>query len=146
MGPMIPKELNYNLHYGKVRDFLRMYFFFLCISGVGINSGVMLMNLTRLRVSNFSSSLDQYYKRYASMLYLGDQDLLNVYFYFHSRKLSILGLCKETWPGISFPTILHLCPAKTHISLCNHAVRSEALLCEIVGNAVPPVQYIYIYI
>ena len=60
---------------------------FLCISGVGINAGVMLMNLTRLRASKFSISVDQYYKRYASILFLADQDLLNVYFYFHSREL-----------------------------------------------------------
>ena len=58
-----------------------------CLSGVGLNSGVMLMNLTRIRASNFTTCIDEYYKFYGDRLRLGDQDLLNVYFHFHNREL-----------------------------------------------------------
>lgn len=50
----------------------------------GVNSGVMLMNLTRLRKSNWQSAILEYYKIYKMYIVFGDQDLINIYFHFHS--------------------------------------------------------------
>ena len=69
--------------------FLLLFFFLFLFSGIGINSGVMLMNLTRLRDSNFTSWIQEYYRMYAKKISFGDQCLLNIYFHFHSRKLHI---------------------------------------------------------
>ena len=52
----------------------------------GVNSGVMLMNLTRLRKSQWLDSLMEYYKEYRLRITWGDQDLINIYFHFHPGK------------------------------------------------------------
>ena len=49
----------------------------------GLNSGVLLMNLTRLRNSTWKSDISLYQKLYGDKLLLGDQDLINIYFNFH---------------------------------------------------------------
>lgn len=56
---------------------------------LGVNSGVMLMNLTRLRKSNWQSAILEYYKIYKMYIVFGDQDLINIYFHFHSDELYI---------------------------------------------------------
>ena len=60
-------------------------FFFL-----GINSGVILMNLTRLRHFNLEQLSFEYYVKYKSGIRVGDQDILNAMFHFHSEKLYVL--------------------------------------------------------
>ncbi len=46
----------------------------------GLNSGVMLMNLTRMRQMNFTSLLWPIYKKFEAKLPYGDQDILNIIF------------------------------------------------------------------
>ncbi|ESO85785.1 hypothetical protein LOTGIDRAFT_130505 [Lottia gigantea] len=57
---------------------------------VGVNSGVMLMNLTRLRQSQFLSSVKRYYDEYHLKLTWGDQDLINIYFHYFPHQIFIL--------------------------------------------------------
>lgn len=49
----------------------------------GVNSGVMLMNLTRLRASSWLHSMSNYYKEYRLKITWGDQDLINIYFHYY---------------------------------------------------------------
>ncbi|XP_041366590.1 glucoside xylosyltransferase 2-like isoform X2 [Gigantopelta aegis] len=56
---------------------------------LGLNSGVMLMNLTRLRASTWLPSLIAYFKEYALKITWGDQDLINIYFYYHPDELYV---------------------------------------------------------
>lgn len=56
---------------------------------MGINSGVMLMNLTRLRQSMWMTALENYYKEYKLKITFGDQDLINIYFHFYPHQLYI---------------------------------------------------------
>lgn len=53
----------------------------------GINSGVMLMNLTRIRNSDWLKDIIPYYKQYRYKITWGDQDLLNIYFHHYPEKL-----------------------------------------------------------
>ncbi|KAK6171590.1 hypothetical protein SNE40_019745 [Patella caerulea] len=56
---------------------------------LGVNSGVMLMNLTRIRQSNWLHDLIEYYKQYKLQITWGDQDLINIYFHYHPQELFI---------------------------------------------------------
>lgn len=56
---------------------------------LGVNSGVMLMNLTRLRHLNWQPKIFEYYKTYKYQIVYGDQDLINIYFHFHADELYI---------------------------------------------------------
>ncbi|XP_076458538.1 glucoside xylosyltransferase 2-like [Babylonia areolata] len=53
----------------------------------GVNSGVMLMNLTRLRHWKWSDSTWHYSHVYRKQLFLVDQDLVNIYLHFHPDQL-----------------------------------------------------------
>uniref|UniRef100_A0A2K6SR71 UDP-D-xylose:beta-D-glucoside alpha-1,3-D-xylosyltransferase n=2 Tax=Saimiri boliviensis TaxID=27679 RepID=A0A2K6SR71_SAIBB len=66
----------------------------------GVNSGVMLMNLTRIRSTQFKNSmiptglawedmLYPLYQKYKNAITWGDQDLLNIIFYFNPECLYI---------------------------------------------------------
>lgn len=48
---------------------------------VGVNSGVMLMNLTRIRDFDWMDTMDEYLTIYKYNITFGDQDLLNILFY-----------------------------------------------------------------
>ena len=52
----------------------------------GLNSGVMLMNLTRLRANPWIEDLAKILKNYKEHVRLGDQDLLNILFHFKPGK------------------------------------------------------------
>jgi UDP-xylose:glucoside alpha-1,3-xylosyltransferase len=56
---------------------------------LGINSGVMLMNLTRLRDLQWEDTILAIYKEYKLQLVWGDQDLINILFNFHAEKLYV---------------------------------------------------------
>ncbi|XP_055992932.1 glucoside xylosyltransferase 2 [Sorex fumeus] len=67
----------------------------------GINSGVMLMNLTRIRSARFKNSLIPerlawedmlypLYQKYKNTITWGDQDLLNIIFYFNPESLYVI--------------------------------------------------------
>ncbi|CAH1786741.1 unnamed protein product [Owenia fusiformis] len=56
---------------------------------LGVNSGVMLMNLTRMRIVNWQDYILPYYKQYKLKITWGDQDLINIFFHYHPEKLYI---------------------------------------------------------
>lgn len=56
---------------------------------LGVNSGVMLMNLTRMRAFQWTSYVIPIYKEYKLKITWGDQDIINIIFHFHSDKLYI---------------------------------------------------------
>jgi UDP-xylose:glucoside alpha-1,3-xylosyltransferase len=49
----------------------------------GINSGVLMMNLTRMRQFNFKLKIYPIYKQYRDRILLIDQDILNIMFYYN---------------------------------------------------------------
>ncbi|KAM7287663.1 glucoside xylosyltransferase 1-like [Ixodes scapularis] len=53
----------------------------------GANSGIMLMNLTRMRSFDWVSRLVPLMKEYAGRILLGDQDFINILFSAHPDKL-----------------------------------------------------------
>lgn len=56
----------------------------------GINSGVMLMNLTQMRAIKWEQQLLPIYEKYNLNLVFGDQDIINIYFHFHPEQLFLL--------------------------------------------------------
>ena len=54
---------------------------------IGLNSGVMLMNLTRIRQLDWEKYILDIYHDYNTQLALGDQDILNIFFHFHPELL-----------------------------------------------------------
>ncbi|XP_076456960.1 glucoside xylosyltransferase 2-like isoform X2 [Babylonia areolata] len=53
----------------------------------GVNSGVILMNLTRLRQVSFGENMWRYSHVYRKKLFTVDQDLFNIYLHFHPDQL-----------------------------------------------------------
>lgn len=58
---------------------------------LGVNSGVMLMNLTRLRKFGWEDYVLPIYKHYKLAITWGDQDIINIIFHFHPDKLYVYG-------------------------------------------------------
>lgn len=54
---------------------------------LGLNSGVMLMNLTRMREFDWISRLAPVLEKYRLYLTWGDQDIINVIFHDHPGKV-----------------------------------------------------------
>ncbi|XP_035215105.1 glucoside xylosyltransferase 1-like isoform X1 [Stegodyphus dumicola] len=54
---------------------------------LGVNSGVMLMNLTRMRTFQWETYLPSIMKEYRLNIVWGDQDIINIIFHFHPEKL-----------------------------------------------------------
>ena len=57
---------------------------------LGVNSGVILMNLTRMRKSNVEQELIIYYNEFKQQIEKGFQDLINIYFYYNPKKIYVL--------------------------------------------------------
>ncbi|XP_055902747.1 glucoside xylosyltransferase 2 isoform X2 [Eupeodes corollae] len=75
---------------------------------LGVNSGVMLMNLTRMRLFDWENEILKLYKEYKSQITWGDQDLINILFYYHPDKLYI------------FPCIFNYRPDHCmYVNVCN---------------------------
>lgn len=53
---------------------------------IGVNSGVMLMNLTKMRAFQWEKYLAPIMKEYKLNIVWGDQDIINIIFHFHSGK------------------------------------------------------------
>lgn len=53
----------------------------------GLNSGVMLMDLGRMREWGWERKLIPLYEEFKSKVVFGDQDLVNIYFSFHPHQL-----------------------------------------------------------
>ncbi len=58
---------------------------------LGLNSGVMLMNLTRMREFGFVQKIFPLYNEYKDAIPWGDQCLLNILFHFHPDRLYVYG-------------------------------------------------------
>lgn len=56
---------------------------------LGVNSGVMLMNLTRMRAFQWTEHILPLHKEYKLKITWGDQDLINILFFFHPDKLYV---------------------------------------------------------
>lgn len=54
---------------------------------MGVNSGVMLMNLTRMRHFKWEEHILPIHAEYKMKITWGDQDLINILFYFHPGKI-----------------------------------------------------------
>ena len=53
---------------------------------LGVNSGVMLMNLTRMRRVRWNDDIYPIFKQYRYDITWGDQDILNILFHFKPGK------------------------------------------------------------
>lgn len=53
---------------------------------LGVNSGVMLMNLTRMRKFNWTKYVIPIYKKYKLNITWGDQDIINIIFHYYPGK------------------------------------------------------------
>ena len=58
------------------------------VSLIGLNSGVMLMNLTRMRQVNMVSKIMDIFDEYHLNITWGDQCLLNIYFSVHPGRMT----------------------------------------------------------
>lgn len=56
---------------------------------LGVNSGVMLMNLTRMRQFKWQDYMLSLHREYKLKITWGDQDLINILFHFHPEKLYV---------------------------------------------------------
>ncbi|XP_033108903.1 glucoside xylosyltransferase 1-like [Anneissia japonica] len=55
----------------------------------GLNSGVMLMNLTRMRSFGWTEKIVPIYREYKLKITWGDQDLINILFHFHPDRVFV---------------------------------------------------------
>ena len=62
--------------------------FYSCVI-LGVNSGVMLMNLTRMRQFGWEKYVVPIYHEYKNKIVWGDQDIINIVFHFHPEKLYV---------------------------------------------------------
>lgn len=73
----------------------------------GMNSGVMLMNLTRMRTFPWKENVIGAYQKYKSKITWGDQDLLNIVFHDHQGNLKkLLLLVIVSWQCFSHVVVL----------------------------------------
>lgn len=56
----------------------------------GLNSGMMLMNLTRMREYGWEERLTRLYRDYAKIVRLNDQRLLNIMLYYDPGKYIVI--------------------------------------------------------
>ncbi|KAK3094402.1 hypothetical protein FSP39_001274 [Pinctada imbricata] len=56
----------------------------------GLNTGVMLMNLTRLRAIGYTSMIENLYKEWNSKIMWGEQDLHNIWLHYHPENLYLV--------------------------------------------------------
>lgn len=56
---------------------------------LGVNSGVMLMNLTRMREFKWTQYVIPIHKEYRLKITWGDQDIINIIFHYHPEKLLV---------------------------------------------------------
>lgn len=56
---------------------------------LGVNSGVMLMNLTRMREFRWTDYVIPIHKEYKLKITWGDQDIINIIFHYHPEKLYV---------------------------------------------------------
>lgn len=62
---------------------------------LGVNSGVMLMNLTRLRDFRWEQSILPLFEQYKDKIVWGDQDLINILFHEHPGEWNLISNVTE---------------------------------------------------
>lgn len=72
----------------------------------GLNSGVMLMNLTRIRLFNWNSYMWPLLRVFKSEISLGDQDLINILLHYHSHEVYVLPCAFNYRPEFCDPSDL----------------------------------------
>lgn len=82
---------------------------------LGINSGVMLMNLTRMRKFNWTERIQPIFDEYKLKLVWGDQDIINILFHFHPEKLFIFP-CEWNYRA-DHCMYMSVCPAPNGIKI-----------------------------
>lgn len=87
LAALVPESEDYATNW--YRRFARHPFF----EPLGVNSGVMLMNLTRMRAFGWESLMGPLLEKYERNISWGDQDLINIVFHDHPDKLLVLS-CK----------------------------------------------------
>lgn len=83
----------------------------------GVNSGVMLMNLKRMREIKWEKLLLPIFEEYNLSLVFGDQDIINIYFYFHPEQLQVLPCEFNYRPDHCMYEAMSLCPSHDGIKL-----------------------------
>ncbi|XP_068155871.1 glucoside xylosyltransferase 2 [Drosophila tropicalis] len=84
MAALTPEHESENI--GWYNRFARHPFY----GKLGVNSGVMLMNLTRMREFNWEKQILPIHKEYKLRITWGDQDIINILFYYHPDKLYVM--------------------------------------------------------
>lgn len=84
---------------------------------LGLNSGVMLMDLARMRELKWEQKSKNIYETYnlRGVLVFGDQDIINIYFHFHAHELFLLPCEMNYRPDHCM--YMSLCPAINGIKL-----------------------------
>ncbi|CRL07554.1 CLUMA_CG020519, isoform A [Clunio marinus] len=81
----------------------------------GVNSGVMLMDLTKMRSLKWEQEMLRLYEKYRLNLVFGDQDLINIYFSQHPEQLFILPCAFNYRPDHCM--YVSMCPVEDGIKL-----------------------------
>lgn len=102
---------------------------------LGLNSGVMLMDLTRMREFQWEQRSKHIYENYNLSLVFGDQDIINIYFHFHPNELFLLPCEMNYRPDHCM--YMSLCPAKEGVRLIHgnrgyfHKAESQPIFSQI---------------
>ncbi|KAG5325665.1 GXLT1 xylosyltransferase, partial [Pseudoatta argentina] len=84
---------------------------------LGVNSGVMLMNLTRMRKFRWTDYVIPIHKEYKLKITWGDQDIINIIFHYHPEKLYVYSCRYNYRPDHCM-----------YMSVCTEAEREGALV------------------
>ncbi|XP_034663133.1 glucoside xylosyltransferase 2 isoform X1 [Drosophila subobscura] len=84
IAALTPEHENENI--GWYNRFARHPFY----GRLGVNSGVMLMNLTRMREFNWEKHILSIHEEYKLRIIWGDQDIINILFYYYPDKLFVM--------------------------------------------------------
>ena len=117
---------------------MSVFFSFLYFA-VGVNSGMILMNLTKMRNRHWAISVDTVYAKYAQLLVWHDQNIINVIFHdnpgksrWTSRSRVVrLNYHDKNWTYVFFQLNCWFCLASgTFVSTPGTATIAAASLCQ----------------
>lgn len=83
---------------------------------LGLNSGVMLMNLQRMRATRWHEEIKNIFRNYNKKIVFGDQDLINIYFHNNPKEVHILP-CEYNYRSDHCMHYNDLCEAKRGVSI-----------------------------
>ena len=72
---------NFDFKFSSPNSYFHMNTQSIYMKHTGVNSGVMLMNLTRMRIGHWNETADAAYKQFADKLIFHDQDIINIIFH-----------------------------------------------------------------